>query len=214
MSVELINWNYEQKCKKAVEALNRNGFTAIYCPAKEDAFDYIIKEAEGAATIGFGGSMSVVGLGVTDKLGKMGKELLSHGKPDLSPQEKLAIMRRQLTSDLFLTGTNALTLSGCLVNIDASGNRVGAMSFGPKKVIVVAGRNKLVDDVHEAIKRIKRYAAPPNAKRLKFDTPCAKTGFCQDCNSPERICRIISIMQRKPLMSDIRVLVINEDMGL
>lgn len=211
---ELISWNYQQKCEKAVQALEKNGFAAVYCPTKQEAVDYIIKEAQDAQTIGFGGSASVAGLAVADKLGEMGKELLIHGKPGLSPEEVVNVMRRQLTSDLFLVGTNALTLSGSLVNIDMTGNRVGSMLFGPKKVIVVAGRNKIVSDVHEAIKRIKTYAAPPNAKRLKFETPCAKTGFCQDCNSPQRICRITTILDRKPRLTDMRVLVVNEDMGL
>ncbi|BAF60825.1 MAG: lactate utilization protein [Pelotomaculum sp.] len=208
-----LNWSYEQKCKRAVEALNRNEFTAIYCSTRQEASDYIIKEAAEAQTIGFGGSMSVAGLKVDEVLKGMGKELLIHGAPGLSPEERLAVRRRQLTSDLFLTGTNALTLSGCLVNIDATGNRVGSMMFGPKKVIVVAGRNKLVSSVDEAIRRIKEYAAPPNARRLDYNTPCAQTGFCSDCRSPQRICRIITILEKRPALTDMRVLVVNEDMG-
>jgi len=208
-----LNWSYEQKCKRAVEALNRNEFTAIYCSTRQEASDYIIKEAAEAQTIGFGGSMSVAGLKVDEILKGMGKELLIHGAPGLSPEERLAVRRRQLTSDLFLTGTNALTLSGCLVNIDATGNRVGSMMFGPKKVIVVAGRNKLVSSVDEAIRRIKEYAAPPNARRLDYNTPCAQTGFCSDCRSPQRICRIITILEKRPALTDMRVLVVNEDMG-
>ncbi|MQL52242.1 lactate utilization protein [Desulfofundulus thermobenzoicus] len=210
----LIDWTYEQKCQKAVQALGRKGFTAIYCKTKQEAVDYILKEAAEADTIGFGGSFSVADLKVAGALRGMGKELLIHGLPELSPEERLAIMRRQLTCDLFLTGTNALTLTGCLVNIDATGNRVASMVFGPKKVIIVAGRNKLVEDEEEAIKRIKAHAAPPNARRLNCKTPCAETGFCADCNSPDRICRIITIMERKPRLSDVRVLVVNEDMGL
>ncbi|WP_243113657.1 lactate utilization protein [Desulfofundulus salinus] len=153
-------------------------------------------------------------LKVAEALREMGKELLIHGLPELSPEERLTIMRRQLTCDLFLTGTNALTLTGCLVNIDATGNRVASMVFGPKKVIIVAGRNKLVEDEEEAIKRIKAYAAPPNARRLNCKTPCVETGFCADCNSPDRICRIITVMERKPRLTDVRVLVVNEDLGL
>ncbi|HHW43522.1 MAG TPA: lactate utilization protein [Desulfotomaculum sp.] len=210
----LIDWMYEQKCQKAVQALGRKGFTAIYCKTKQEAVDYILKEAAEADTIGFGGSFSVADLKVAGALRGMGKELLIHGLPELSPEERLAIMRRQLTCDLFLTGTNALTLTGCLVNIDATGNRVASMVFGPKKVIIVAGRNKLVEDEAEAIKRIKAHAAPPNARRLNCKTPCAETGFCADCNSPDRICRIITIMERKPRLTDVRVLVVNEDMGL
>lgn len=213
LTEENRSWEYEQKCQKAVKSLGKNGFTAVYCQTGKEAFDYIVREAEGANTVGLGGSMTVVDLGVAEKLKELGKELLNHGVPGLSPEERLDILRRQLTCDLFLAGANALTLSGCLVNIDATGNRVGAMAFGPKKVIVVAGRNKLAADVDEALKRVKSCAAPPNARRLKTSTPCATTGFCADCSSPDRICRITSIIEKKPRLSDIRVLVVNEDMG-
>jgi len=212
---ELTDWTYEQKCEKAVESLGKNGFTAVYCPTGQEAYDYIVKEAADAASVGFGGSMSVADLKVADRLKEEGKEILNHSLPGLSFDERVAVMRRQLTCDLFLTGTNAVTLSGFLVNIDATGNRVGSMFFGPKKVIVVAGRNKLVDgDVGAAVKRIKDCATPPNARRLNYNTPCSKTGFCSDCNSPDRICRITTIIDRKPRLTDVRVLVVNEDMGL
>jgi hypothetical protein len=212
---DLVDWTYEHKCRKAVISLEKNGFTAIYCATRLEAFDYIVKESAEAQSIGFGGSMSVAELQVADALGKMGKELLRHGQPGMTLEERLAIMRRQHSCDLFLTGTNALTLSGCLVNIDAIGNRVGSMFFGPQKVIIVAGRNKLVDgDIADAIRRIKEWASPPNARRLSYKTPCADTGFCCDCNSPERICRITTIIDRKPKFTDVRVLVVNEDMGL
>lgn len=215
LTAELVNWGYEQKCEKAVESLGRNGFTAVYCKTGEEARQYILAEAAGADTIGFGGSLSVADLGVAGTLKEMGKELLLHSAPGLTPDERLGVMRRQLTCDLFLTGTNAVTLSGYLVNVDATGNRVGSMLFGPHKVIVVAGRNKLVDgDIVAAIKRVKDCASPPNARRLSYNTPCAKTGFCCDCNSPDRICRITTIIDRKPRFTDLRVLVVNEDLGL
>jgi len=210
----LVRWSYEQKCQKAVEALGQNGFTAIYCPTAQDAHDYIIKESEDAQSIGFGGSMGVKSLLVEERLAVLGKEILNHSAPGLSREEKDVIMRRQLTCDLFLAGTNALTVSGWLVNIDATGNRVAAMIFGPKKVIVVAGRNKLVEgDLATAIRRVKEWATPPNAKRLNFNTPCAKTGFCSDCNSPDRLCRATTVLDRRPRMTDFRVLVVNEDLG-
>ncbi|MBT0665186.1 LUD domain-containing protein [Geobacter pelophilus] len=212
---ELVRWTWEQKCEKAVEALGQNGFTSVYCRTANEAYDYIMKEAEDAASIGFGGSRTIVDLMVQAPLQEKGKEILNHGLPGLSSEERMAIMRRQLTCDLFLTGTNAVTLSGWLVNIDGNGNRVAAMFFGPQKVIVVAGRNKIVDgDLPAAINRIKNWASPPNAKRLNYNTPCAKTGFCSNCNSPERICRVTTVIDRKPRVMDIRVLVVNEDMGL
>jgi hypothetical protein len=215
LTTELVDWTHEQKCRKAVESLDKNGFTAVYCATDQEAFDYIVAEAAEAESVGFGGSMSVADLKVIDRIREMGKELLIHGAPGLSLEERVAIMRRQLTCDLFLTGTNAVTLSGWLVNIDATGNRVGSMIFGPRKVIVVAGRNKLVDGgVEEAIERVKEWASPPNARRLNYKTPCATTGFCSDCNSPDRICRVTTVIDRKPRLTDLRVLVVNEEMGL
>ncbi len=212
---ELVAWTHQQKCEKAVESLGKNGFTAVYCPTADSAQEYILKEAAAAQAIGFGGSLSVVDLQVIDALRAQGKELLIHNVPGLSPEERIAILRRQLTCDLFLTGSNAVTLSGILVNIDGVGNRAASMFFGPRQVIVVVGRNKLVDgDINDAIKRVKNWASPPNAKRLNYNTPCAKTGFCSDCNSPDRICRVTTIIDRKPRLTDMRVLVVNEELGL
>lgn len=214
MTEDLINWTHEQKCLKAVESLGKHGFTALYCSTPQDAAEYIIAGAADAVTVGFGGSMSIVSLGVEQLLREQGKEILNHSSPGLSLDERLVILRRQLTCDLFLSGCNALTLNGELVNIDATGNRVGAMLFGPRKVIVVAGRNKLVDGTpHDAIERVKAWATPPNAKRLNFKTPCSATGFCSDCNSPDRLCRVTAIIDRKPRFTDIHVLVVNAELG-
>ena len=214
LTEELVLWTHEQKCLKAVASLVKNGFGAVYCATPQEAFDCIIREAADAASVGFGGSMSIVGLEVEARLREMGREILNHANPVLSRDERMDVMRRQLTCDLFLSGTNALTLSGELVNIDATGNRAAAMFFGPRKVVVVAGRNKLVDGtVHDAIQRVKNWATPPNSRRLNFKTPCASTGFCSDCNSPDRLCRVTTIIDRKPRFTDLRVLVVNADLG-
>jgi len=215
MTEELTNWTHEQKCRKAVAALTKNSFTALYCATPQEAAEYIISNSADAATVGFGGSMSVAGLGVEQLLRDQGKEILNHGNPALSRDEKMGVMRRQLTCDLFLCGCNALTLNGELVNIDGIGNRVGAMIFGPRKVVVVVGRNKLVDGtVQDAIIRVKNWATPPNAKRLGYNTPCASSGFCSNCNSPERICRATTIIDRKPRLTDLHVIVVNAELGL
>ncbi len=214
MTEELSRWSWEQKCQKAVEALGTNGFTAIYCATPDEACNYILTAAADALTVGFGGSRTITDLGIQALLAEQGKEILNHGMATLSQEEKLVVMRRQLTCDLFLASSNALTLSGELVNIDGNGNRAAAMFFGPRQVIVAVGRNKLVDGTpQQAIQRIKQWASPPNAKRLNCNTPCAKTGFCSNCNSPERICRVTTIIDRKPRFTDLRVLVINADLG-
>lgn len=118
-----------------------------------------------------------------------------------------------MASDLFLSSANAVTLNGELVNIDGIGNRVNSTTFGPGKVILVAGYNKIVEDVQEGIKRIKNVAAPLNARRLNIDVPCAKVGKCVDCNSPNRICRVLVILERKPSLTDIFVILVGEELG-
>lgn len=214
-TVELNNWTAEKKCRKVVENLARHRFTAVYCATAQEAADYILKQAETARTVGFGGSLSVADLKLTATLAEQGKEILNHGFPELTPEQKQTIMKRQQTCDLFLSGTNAVTLDGVLVNIDGNGNRVAAMIYGPSKVIVVAGRNKIVEgDIADAIRRIKDKSAPPNAMRLNKQTPCAVTGCCADCDSPQRICNVTTIIERKPSSTDFHVLVVNEDMGL
>jgi L-lactate utilization protein LutB len=214
MTEELVHWTHEQKCRKAVASLEKNGFTALYCETPQDAAQYIITGAADAASIGFGGSMSIVSLGVEQLLREQGKEILNHALPGLSRDERVAVMRRQLTCDLFLSGSNALTLNGELVNIDATGNRVASMIFGPHAVMVVVGRNKLVEGtVQDAIYRVKNRATPPNAKRLSFNTPCSMSGSCSNCNSPDRICRATTIIDRKPRMTNFHVLVVNTELG-
>jgi len=114
---------------------------------------------------------------------------------------------------LFLSSVNALTMTGELVNRDGCGNRINAMTFGPGKVILVAGRNKVVSDLESAFGRIEETAAPIRAMSLKRMTPCVQTGYCMDCDSVERICRITSILHRCPMFTDITVVILDEDLG-
>ena len=216
MTLQEINgWSWEKRCHAAVAALADRGFKALYCADAAAAAAYILTEAADSSTVGFGGSFTIKGLGIAEQLTAMGKELLDHGAAGLAFEQRRALMDRQQTCDLFLSGTNALTISGLLVNIDGFGNRVAAMIYGPKKVIVVAGRNKLVNGgVEEAIRRIKTVAAPANAMRLDRNTPCAPSGFCADCDSPERICRVTTILDRRPGATDFHVLVVNADLGI
>jgi hypothetical protein len=160
-----------------------------------------------------GGSLTVRELGILEKLEAEGHTLYNHWKPGLSKENILEIRKSQMTSDLFLSSANAITLNGELVNIDGIGNRVNSTNFGPGKVILVVGYNKIVEDVQEAIKRIKNVAAPLNARRLNIDVPCAKAGKCVDCNSPNRICRVIVIHERKPSLTDILIILVGEELG-
>lgn len=213
MADDYQRWHGERLLETAAAALEKNGFQTAVCSNREEALAYCLAAAENAATIGFGGSMSLSDLELAQRLATRGKHLLIHGRPGLTPVQRREIMQQQLACDLFFTGTNALTLDGKLVNIDATGNRVCSMAFGPQKVVVVAGVNKLCSDVDAALKRVKEVACPPNAKRLGFNTPCAKTGVCSDCRSPERICRITTIIDFQPRASAISVCLVNEPLG-
>lgn len=131
----------------------------------------------------------------------------------LNDEEKMERRRQSLLVDLFVTGTNAITENGHLVNLDMIGNRIAGLTFGPRHVIVLAGRNKLVADLEAAWERIKAYAAPVNSMRLDKQTPCAKTGFCQNCKSPQRICNTWTITEKSYPQGRVRIVLINEDLG-
>ena len=209
----IAEWLQEQRANKAVEALKKNAFEAQYMSDGESARTHILSQISKEATVGVGGSMTMRQIGVLDALEKQGNVIYDHWKPDLSPEEVLKIRKAHLTCDVFLTSANAVTLEGMLVSTDGAGNRVGAMMFGPGKVIVVAGINKIVKDMESALRRIKDVATPQVVKDMGIDIPCAVTGFCNDCNSPFRACRATVILERRPIFTDIQVLIIGEDLG-
>ena len=141
-------------------------------------------------------------------------EVLDTFDKSITGDKNLELRRRSLFVDLFITGTNAVTETGTLVNLDMIGNRVAAITFGPKYVVIFVGRNKIVPELDDAVFRIKNYAAPVNAMRLDKKTPCAETSFCLECNTPERICNTWTITEKSFPKGRIKVILINEDMGL
>ena len=206
-------WLKEKRAKKAVEALKKNAFKANYVNDEKAACVEVLNLIPKEAKIGVGGSMTLRQIGVLDALEEKGNVIYDHWKPGLSPEDVLKIRKAHLTCDVFLTSTNAITMEGMLVNTDGAGNRVGAMMFGPGKVIIVAGTNKIVDDLHSAFRRIKEVVTPQVVKDLDLEVPCAVTGFCSDCNSPMRVCRATVILERKPFFSDIHVMIVGKDLG-
>lgn len=206
-------WHKETLTQKVVEALKKNNFNAEYVETKEDAKKKVLELLENSMSIGIGGSATTTELGILDELEKRGKEVLNHGLASLSPEEKMEIRRRQLTCDCFICSTNAITMDGKLVNVDGTGNRVSAMIFGPKKVVIIAGINKITNDVDAALERIEMYAAPMNNKRLNFPNPCTKTGICMDCSASSRICNVTTIIRKKPSLSDISIIIVGEQLG-
>jgi len=209
-------WYTGLKVSKTISALKRNGFDAEYYENREEAVSRIKGLVPADADVGLGGSVTLRQLGLPELLRDWGREVADHwaareqGAP---PEEDMELRRRHINSDVFITSTNALTETGELVNIDGGGQRVAAMIFGPGRVIVVAGVNKIVRDVDEALWRARNVASPMNAKRLGLKTPCAETGVCNDCDSPHRICNATTIIHRKPRRAEITVILIGEDLG-
>lgn len=204
-----------EKTRKALEANNFQVYTAEDgSAAARIVMDQILPET-GARSVSWGGSGTFTSTGLYDTLRRRSDlEIIDTFEKDLSDTERIERRRRALLVDLFVTGTNAVTETGLLVNLDMIGNRVAAITFGPKNVAILVGRNKIVPDLEEAMMRVKGYAAPVNAMRLDKKTPCAKTSYCEDCNSPDRICNHWTITEKAFPKGRIKVVLINESLGI
>ncbi len=204
---------YRLRCEATAAALVDKGFEAITAADREDAAQRIMDMIDPDETVGIPGTVTVRELGLMQSLQERGNPVVQHWVTDAEPAEIRELRLKQLTSDVLLTGTNAVTLDGRLVNIDGTGNRVAAMVFGPDRVIVVTGANKIVDDLQEGVDRVKRIAAPINAIRLDTRSPCARTGYCVDCEAGETICGVTVVMDRKPGGTDVTVVLVPEELG-
>ncbi len=201
--------------KKALEGNNFEVFLADNAAEAKEIVEKQIIPKTGAKSVSWGGSMTFTSTGLYDAIkNNPGLETLDVFDKGLSDDEKFELRRRALLVDLFITGTNAVTETGKLINLDMYGNRVAAVTFGPKNVIILVGRNKVVPDVQEAMFRIKNYVAPINAMRLDKKTPCVKTSYCENCKSSDRICNTWTITEKSFPEGRVKVVLINEDMGL
>jgi L-lactate utilization protein LutB len=209
---------WERRLADLKEALEGNNFEVYVSETAQDASRLVrekILPKTGAKSVSWGGSMTFMATGLYDILKQNPDlEVLDTFNKSLTPEESLALRRKSLLVDLFITGTNAVTETGELVNLDMIGNRVAGITFGPKQVIVLVGRNKVVPDLEAAMERIKSYAAPVNAMRLDKKTPCVKTAWCEECKSPDRICNNWTITQKSFPKGRIKVVLINEEVGL
>ncbi len=208
---------WEKRLADVKAALEDNGFRALVAHDREAARRMVIEdilEKAGARSIAWGGSLTFIETGLYELLKDVGGMEVIDTYDKRIPREEVLERRRQaLMADLFFTGTNALTAGGKLVNLDMIGNRVAALAFGPRQVVVLAGRNKIVPGLEEAMTRIRDYAAPVNTRRLQKKTPCAATSKCSDCLSPERICNVWTITEKSFPPGRITVVLINEDLG-
>jgi hypothetical protein len=202
--------------KPALEANNFDVYLADDCQAAcSIVLEDILPQLK-PKSVSWGGSVTFqASSGLYERLKDYpGLEVLDTYDTKISDEQKHELRRRALLTDLFITGTNAITESGQLVNLDMIGNRIGGLTFGPKWVIILVGRNKLAANLEEAMYRIKNYAAPANAMRLDKKTPCVKTSYCEECSSPGRICNTWTITEKSFPKGRVKVVLINEDLGI
>jgi L-lactate utilization protein LutB len=204
---------YLTKLRNVKKALARNGMDAYVVKTSAEAQRKALSLLRKGATVGIGGSRSAEEIGLLDALRRGKYELFDQYASRLSKKDSLAARKQGTHADYFVSGTNAVTEDGKLVNIDGLGNRLAAFCFGPEKVIIVVGRNKIVSDVESAIDRVRNVAAPMNAIRFGLSTPCVKTGRCSDCSSPQRICNLTLIIEKQRTKGRISVILVNEELG-
>lgn len=231
-----VAWYYRQHAQKAVAALNRRNLTAFYVDTRQEALAKVMGLIPKGATVVCGDSVTLQEVGVIDALtGSEDYAFLNpfardgEGNLLVKGQERLDMEGKAFTAEVFLCGINAVTLDGRIVNVDGAGNRVAPTIFGPKRVIMVAGANKVVQDLEDARRRVREVAAPINARRhyLKHHMesfsrlPCFHTGLCADCVTPERMCCYTVIIegQRSPhtipdYLPRIHVVLVGEKLGI
>ena len=209
-------WNI--KLNNLKENLEKNNFEVFMAGSMQDVRKIVVETLLPSlkpASISWGGSMTFVASGLYDELKKsQSMTVLDTFDKDISAEESLERRRQSLLVDLYITGTNAVTQTGMLINLDMIGNRVAALTFGPKHVILIIGRNKIVPSLEEAMDRVKEIAAPVNAMRLDKKTPCVKTASCHECKSPDRICNTWTITQKSFPKGRVKVILVNADAGL
>ncbi|MCM1164950.1 MAG: lactate utilization protein [Lachnospiraceae bacterium] len=203
----------DEKIQRTMDNLRLNKMKPYFAERRTELFHIIGDLVKNDGLITSGGSMTLKESGVIDFLhNEFGGAYIDRSAAR-SPEETQEIMRRAFVSDTFLTSSNAITEDGELYNVDGNGNRVSAMIFGPKQVIVVAGVNKIVKNLAEAKERVEKIAAPKNTARLNCETPCAKTGECMHCRSSARICCSYVTLAQQRVPDRIKVILVNEDLG-
>lgn len=205
-------WHYECLAKDMVKVLNKKHYNALYAESADEAKQLVLDMIEEGASIAVGGSVTINEMGLIEEFRKPKYNFFDRFKQP-SFEAEVQLFRQSFLADYLVSSTNAITKTGELVNMDCSGNRVASMILGPNKVIIIAGANKIVGTVDDAMKRIKEIA-PMNSKRINHKTPCAKTGKCEDCDCQDRICNYTTIIHNGHKFKDrITVILVPEELG-
>lgn len=204
--------SYENASNTIIANLKRRQMEGYYCATKEEAMDKILSLMPEGSSIGWGGSMTLGQIGFYDAVKSRNYDVIDRYAAKTMEEQK-AVNAKLVNADFFFMSTNAITMDGQLVNIDGRGSRLAYLCCGPDNVIVVAGMNKVVEDVDSGIKRVHTMAAPPNAVRLSRRTPCATTGQCGNCLSPDCICAQTVITRFSTIPGRIKVVLVGEELG-
>ena len=208
MNENIVKRN-EKLAQKVIKGLNSRNMSGYYAPSAEEAKRIALELIPEGSTVTMGGGMSVHETGLVEALKEGNYSFIDRD----AMQDKRAAMLAAYDADFFLSGCNAITEDGILVNIDGNANRVSAIAQGPKKVLFIVGMNKVCDDVDGAVKRARNVAAPVNAQRFGLDTPCSKTGSCMNCKSPDTICCQFLITRFSKHTDRIHVILVNDSLG-
>ena len=203
---------YEKRAQVLLKNLRSRHFEAYYCPNREQALAKALELIPQGASVGWGGAMSAQQIGLIDAVKAGNYRLIDRDTAETS-QEREALMKQCFTADVFLCGANALSLDGQMVSIDGTGNRLAAIVYGPEKVLVVAGMNKVCDTLEDAMTRARTVAAPMNKQRFAVQTPCEVTGACADCKSEGCICNQILITRNCRPNGRIKFILVGEELG-
>ena len=204
--------SYALQAESLIRRFNRRGMEACYCEDSKAAVEKVLSLIPDGSSVTWGGSATLSEAGILEALQNGSYELIDRASAK-SPEEARSLYGKIVCADYFLMSTNAFTSDGELVNIDGNGNRVACLISGPAHVIVVTGMNKLAKTVQEAVDRVQTCATPPNCLRLNLNTPCASTGFCADCQSPDSICCQIVVTRRSRQPGRITVVMVGEELG-
>lgn len=203
---------YEKRGQLLVKNLRSRHFDAWYCADRQAALEKALELIPEGASVGWGGALSAEQIGLIDAVRKGPYQAIDRDTAK-SPQERNAMMKQALLADVFLAGANALSLDGQMVSIDGNGNRVAAIVYGPESVIIIAGMNKVVATLEDAVHRARTIAAPMNKQRFPLNTPCEVTGACADCKSDGCICNQILITRNCNPAKRIKVILVGEALG-
>ena len=204
---------YQKRGQLLVKNLNSRHYEAYYCDTKEKALEKALELIPKNAAVGWGGALSAQQIGLLDAMNQGEYNAIDRDKTK-TPEERKMAMKRCLLADVFITGANALSMDGQMVNIDGNGNRVAAIVYGPESVLVIAGMNKVMDTLEAAVIRARTIAAPMNKQRFPAQTPCEVTGTCNDCKSEGCICNQILITRNSKPAGRIKVILVGEELGL